>query len=164
MAANAMQRLDLALKASNEAIWDWDFETSTLDFSERMGEFFACDAAEIPNFFENEKLVHEDDRTEFLQAIVEVREGRSDILAVEPRLRVDSTQAWKWFRVRGVPVEVNAVVKGLAGSMIDISARKEAEQALLEERHLTRTLIESVPLQIYFKAVSYTHLTLPTKA
>ena len=146
-----MQRLDLTLKASNEGIWDWDFETSTLDFSERMGEFFACDAAEIPNFFENEELVHEDDRTEFLQAIAEVREGRSDILAVEPRLRVDSTQAWKWFRVRGVPVEVNAVVKGLAGSMIDISARKEAEQALLEERHLTRTLIESVPLQIYFK-------------
>jgi sigma-B regulation protein RsbU (phosphoserine phosphatase) len=35
--------------------------------------------------------------------------------------------------------------------LIDISLRKRAEQALLEEQHLTKTLVGNVPLQIYFK-------------
>jgi len=39
----------------------------------------------------------------------------------------------------------------MAGSMIDISRRKEAEEQLLEERHLMRLLIDNVPLNIYFK-------------
>lgn len=39
----------------------------------------------------------------------------------------------------------------IAGSMIDISLRKNAEAQIEEERHLLRTLIDHVPLQIYFK-------------
>ena len=151
MAANAMERLDLALEASNEGIWDWDFESGTLDFTERVGDFFECAPDEIPNFFENEEFVHEDDRTVFFEAIEAVRAGRSEILAVEPRLRSDKKYDWKWLRVRAVPVKYEGKLTGLAGSLIDISHRKGAEQALLEERHLTQTLVENVPLQIYFK-------------
>lgn len=151
MAANAMERLELALEASNEGIWDWDFKTGTLDFTARVGEFFDCAVEEIPNFFENEEFVHEEDRETFFAALRAVRENASEILAVEPRLRVRESQDWKWFRVRGVSVKYEGQLGGLAGSLIDISARMKAEQALLEERHLTQTLIENVPLQIYFK-------------
>ena len=146
-----MERLDLALEASNEGIWDWDFETGTLDFTERVGEFFECAPGDIPNFFENEEFVHEEDRKVFFEAIDSVRAGRSEILAVEPRLRSSDKYDWKWLRVRAVPVRHEGRLTGLAGSLIDISHRKRAEQALLEERHLTQTLVENVPLQIYFK-------------
>ncbi|MGJ8724846.1 MAG: SpoIIE family protein phosphatase [Roseibacillus sp.] len=151
MAANAMERLDLALEASNEGIWDWDFGTGTLDFTDRVGEFFECAPEKIPNFFENEEFVHEEDRIEFFEAIASVRAGKSEILAAEPRLRSGEKHDWKWFRVRGVPVMYEGELTGLAGSLIDISLRKRAEQELLEERHLTQTLVENVPLQIYFK-------------
>lgn len=151
MAANAMERLDLALEASNEGIWDWDIETGTLDFTERVGDFFECEPEDIPNFFEKEECVHEDDREYFFREIAAVREGRSEILAAEPRLRSSDKYGWKWFRVRGVPVVYEGKITGLAGSLIDISKRKQAEQALLEEQHLTQTLVENVPLQIYFK-------------
>ncbi len=146
-----MERLELALEASNEGIWDWDIETATLDFTERVGDFFECASEDIPNFFENEEFVHEDDREEFFAAIADVRAGRSEILAAEPRLRSSDKYGWKWFRVRGVPVKYEGEITGLAGSLINISMRKEAEQALLEEQHLTQTLVENVPLQIYFK-------------
>ena len=146
-----MERLDLALEASNEGIWDWDFETGTLDFTERVGEFFGCAPEDIPNFFENEEFVHEEDRKLFFEAIDSVRAGKSEILAVEPRLRSCDKYSWKWLRVRAVPVMYEGKLTGLAGSLIDISHRKRAEQALLEERHLTQTLVENVPLQIYFK-------------
>ncbi|WP_377174434.1 SpoIIE family protein phosphatase [Roseibacillus ishigakijimensis] len=150
-----MERLDLALEASNEGIWDWDFESGTIDFTERVGDFFGCPKEEVPNFFADHSFVHEDDRQHLAAAIQAVREGRSEILAVEPRVRTGVTEEgreqWKWFRVRGVPVKYEGQLTGLAGSLIDISLRKEAEQALLEEQHLTKTLVENVPLHIYFK-------------
>ena len=74
----------MALEASNEGIWDWDFKSATLDFTDRVGEFFDCSPEDIPNFFENEEYVHEEDREEFLEAIAAVKEGKSEILAVEP--------------------------------------------------------------------------------
>ncbi|GHC50119.1 SpoIIE family protein phosphatase [Roseibacillus persicicus] len=152
MAANAMERLDLALEASNEGIWDWDFESGTLDFTERVGEFFGCAKEDVPNFFEDESFVHEEDRAHFFNAIAAVRAGKSEILASEPRVLCRGVEDnWKWFRVRGVPVMYEGKLTGLAGSLIDISLRKRAEQALLEEQHLTQTLVENVPLQIYFK-------------
>ncbi|MEM9081456.1 MAG: SpoIIE family protein phosphatase [Verrucomicrobiota bacterium] len=150
MAANAMERLDLALEASNEGIWDWDFETGTIDYTERVGEFFECGQDEIPNFFMDGDFVHEEDREAFFAALDEVKTGRREVLAAEPRVSCGGGE-WKWFRVRGVPVLRSGEVTGLAGSLIDISQRKKAEQALLEQQHLTNTLVDSVPLQIYFK-------------
>ena len=146
-----MERLDLALEASNEGIWDWDFKTGTLDFTPRVGEFFDCAVEDIPNFLEHAEFIHEDDREGFLAAVEAVKNNEAEILKVEPRLRARDSQPWKWFRVRGVPVKFEGELCGLAGSLIDISARMIAEQALLDEQHFTKTLIENVPLQIYFK-------------
>lgn len=153
MAANAMERLDLALEASNEGIWDWDFESGTIDFTQRIGDFFGCAREEVPNFFEDPGCIHKDDRELFLTEIEAVKAGRKEILAVEPRIATlgEKGNEWKFFRVRGVPVKHQGKLTGLAGSMIDISLRKRAEQAFLDEQHLTQTLVENVPLQIYFK-------------
>lgn len=73
-------------------------------------------------------------------------------LAVEPRGRGPKGGDWRYFRIRGIVVrdEAGEPVR-LAGSMIDISRRKRAEEALKEERHLMRLLIDNVPLNIYFK-------------
>lgn len=161
MAANAMDRLDLALEASNEGIWDWDFASETIDFTQRIGDFFGCPREEVPNFFVEPSYIHEDDRDYFFAEIEAVKGGLKDILAVEPRLltKDGSENEWKFFRVRGVPVRHQGKLTGLAGSLIDISLRKRAEQALLEEQHLTKTLVENVPLQIYFKDLD-SHFTM----
>ena len=65
MAAKALERLELALEASNEGIWDWDFVSGTLDVTERVGEFFGCASEEVPNFFVNQDDVLEDDLDSF---------------------------------------------------------------------------------------------------
>ena len=153
MAANAMEHLNLALEASNEGIWHWDFGSATMDFSEKVGEFFGCERNQVPNFFEEEEFVHEEDRATFFAEIAALRVGERRVLAVESRLRTagEGGDEWKWFRVRAVPVKENDGLHGMAGSLIDISQRKKAELDLVNTRHLTETLVENVPLQIYVK-------------
>ena len=58
-------------------------------------------------------------------------------------------------------MEVSAVAvdwKGLRGVQViarDITERKQAEEALLYERSLLRTLIDNIPDSIYSKDMSY---------
>ena len=152
MAYRQDDRLELALRASNEGIWDWDIAGGTIHYSGRILRFLGRRREEMKNIFEDEEWIHEEDREAFRRALARVMPpGGDELLAVEPRLR-NAKRQWRWFRIRGVPVrnEAGKVVR-MAGSMIDITARKKVEAQLLEERHLMRLLIDSVPLSIYFK-------------
>ncbi len=147
-------RLELALRASNEGIWDWEITTDEIHYSGRILRFLGRRREEMPNLFRAVDLIHEDDRDYFIKGLREVLEpGGHDLLAGEPRIRVSKGEGdWHWFRIRGVVVrDTEGQAVRMAGSMIDITARKLAEQELLEERHLMRLLIDNVPLNIYFK-------------
>ena len=147
-------RLELALRASNEGIWDWNITTDEIHYSGRILRFLGRRREEMPHLFHEVDLIHEDDRDSFIERLREILQpGADNLLAVEPRIQVTKGEgAWHWFRIRGVVVrdrEGQAV--RMAGSMINITPRKLVEQELLEERHLMRLLIENVPLNIYFK-------------
>lgn len=146
------ERLELALRASNEGIWDWDLDSDQIDYTARVLRFLRYTREEMPHLFRDPEIVHEDDRAAFQEALDRVLEPDGEhLLAVQPRIR-DSRGEWKWFRIRGIVVrddEGRAV--RLAGSVIDISKRKLIEEQLQEERHLMRLLIDNVPLNIYFK-------------
>lgn len=146
-------RLELALRASNEGIWDWLISEKNIYYSRRIIEFLECTVSSAPNLFLEPYLhVHEDDRTAFSNAV-----NRSldicgpETLAIDARIQTGGNE-WRWIRIRGTVVRNR---KGeairIAGSMIDISLRKNAEAQIEEERHLLRSLIDHVPLQIYFK-------------
>lgn len=146
-------RMELALRASNEGIWDWWVGERQIYYSRRILEFFECSGAVAPNLFlAPHEQIHEEDRGRFAAALEGVfLTAGPDLLAVDCRVRT-GTGEWRWLRVRGAAVrdrEGRAV--RMAGSMIDISRRKEAEAALEEERHLLRLVIDKVPLQVYFK-------------
>ena len=147
-------RLELALRASNEGIWDWDLGTDEIHYSGRILRFLGRRREEMPNLFRAVDLIHEDDRGSFVTRLSEVLQpDGEDLLRVEPRFRIKKGEGdWHWFRIRGVVVrDSEGQAVRLAGSMIDITPRKLAEEDLLEERHLMRLLIDNVPLNIYFK-------------
>jgi len=57
-----------------------------------------------------------------------------------------------WFLTSKVPVrDATGRVTGLAGINLDITGRKKAEEALVRERLLLRTLIDNLPDHIYAK-------------
>ena len=152
MASWKENRLQVVLQASREGIWDWDLVKGTIYYSPRMCRFMGYRKSEIPNFFQ--------DRGEHMdlpsvaavdEALRRVLQEGEDLFAVEPRVKTKRGD-WKSFRVRGTPVRDGlGKVTRIAGSLIDISKRKEAERQLAEERHLIETLLDNIPMNVYLK-------------
>lgn len=146
-------RLELALRASNEGIWDWMVGEKKIYYSRRIIEFLECTESSAPNLFLPPYLhVHELDRTAFESAVDRALDtGGPETLAIDARIQTGGNE-WRWLRIRGTVVRNRqGEANRIAGSMIDISLRKNAEAQIEEERHLLRNLIDHVPLQIYFK-------------
>lgn len=149
------ERMVLALRASNEGIWDWQVGGKEIYYSRRILEFLECSEAVAPNLFLRPyEAVHPEERRAFEGVMAQALDpGGTEKLSIDCRVRTGSG-SWRWLRIRGSIVrnrEGQAV--RIAGSMIDISLRKTTEALLEEERHLLRQLIDHVPLQIYFKDV-----------
>jgi sigma-B regulation protein RsbU (phosphoserine phosphatase) len=147
------ERLELALRASNEGIWDWNIESEEIFYSRRILEFLECGKDHAPHLFHSPyEHVWPEDLAVFGRAVTHaLLDGGPETLAVDSRIRTGSND-WRWLRIRGTVVrnrEGRAI--RIAGSMIDISRRKAAEAQVEDERFLLRQLIDHVPLQIYFK-------------
>ncbi|MES2440165.1 MAG: SpoIIE family protein phosphatase [Verrucomicrobiota bacterium] len=148
-----LERLELALRASNEGIWDWKTGEKNIFYSRRILEFLECGKDRAPNLFlPPYDSIFPEEKPSFERALNQaLHDGGPETLAVDARVRTGSGD-WRWLRIRGTVVrdrEGRAV--RIAGSMINISLRKAAEAQVEEERFLLRQLIDHVPLQIYFK-------------
>lgn len=151
--AEEIGRTELALKASNEGIWDWYTHESRVYYSRRILEFLECGEGSAPNLFlPPHDVVHEDDQERFCRALRGALDAAGpDLLSVDCRLKTGSG-GWVWLRIRGSVVrDKHGHTTRIAGSMIDISRRKAAEAQIEEDRHMLHMLIDHVPLQIYFK-------------
>ncbi len=148
-----LERLELALRASNEGIWDWQTDEQEIFYSRRILEFLECGRDRAPNLFLAPfDHVWPEDREAFERAVTHaLLDGGPETLAVDARIRTGGDN-WLWLRIRGIVVRRrDGRTIRIAGSMIDISRRKAAEAQVEEERFLLRQLIDNVPLQIYFK-------------
>lgn len=107
---------------------------------------------EMPNFFQDRgEHMDKESVAAVDEALRRVLQEGEDLFAVEPRVKTKRGD-WKSFRVRGTPVRDGlGGVTRIAGSLIDISKRKEAERQLAEERHLIETLLDNIPMNVYFK-------------
>ena len=148
-----LERLELALRASNEGIWDWHTDTPEIFYSRRILEFIECGTQRAPNLFlPPYDHIHPEEMAAFQRAVTHaLQDGGPETLVVDARVRTGGGD-WRWLRIRGTVVrDREGKVRRIAGSMINISLRKAAEAQVEEERYLLRQLIDHVPLQIYFK-------------
>jgi len=148
-----LERLELALRASNEGIWDWWTDQTKIYYSRRILEFLECGKDNAPNLFlAPYHSIFEEDRQSFEYAILRALDvGGPETLAVDARV-LTGGGTWRWLKIRATVIRDRlGKASRIAGSMIDISPRKAAEAQVEDERYLLRQLIDHVPLQIYFK-------------
>ncbi len=147
------ERLELALRASSEGIWDWQAGTGGIYYSNRTLEFLECGSDSPPNIFlAPHERIHPEDRPIFARTVRRALETTGpETLAIDARVETAKDEP-RWLRIRGTIVRDSfGKVLRIAGSMIDISLRKRAEAQLEEERFLLRQLIDHIPVQVYFK-------------
>ncbi|GMV58432.1 MAG: hypothetical protein AMXMBFR72_15390 [Betaproteobacteria bacterium] len=152
LAANAalresQERYRLAVDGSNQGLWDWDIARGTMYLSPRAQLLLGL-APGTPTRPRREwnaiQTCHPDDRALVRDAISAYLRGATEHLEIEYRIRHASGQ-WHWYRCRGVAVrDERGRPYRMAGSMEDISARKDAEA---ERNRLERQLRQAQKLE-----------------
>ncbi len=128
------ERYALVAEGSNEGIYDANFETGKVYFSERLKAMLGMGPDEAtPDIAAWSRWVHPDDLERLDTALV-AHLKRAASLDIEFRMR-HAQGAYRWFRARGQATWNPAGrATRIAGSIGDITARKEAEAELLKAK------------------------------
>lgn len=148
-----LERLELALKASNEGIWDWWIDRKDIYYSRRILEFLECGKTHAPHLFlPPHTCIHPEDRQAFKRTLARaLADCGPETLAVDARVQSGGGE-WRWLSICGTVVRSrDGKAYRIAGSMTDISRRKNAESQVEDERFLLRQMLDHIPVQVYFK-------------
>ncbi len=131
------ERMDLAMNAANDGLWDWTIAEQKMFFDSRYFTLAGYHPFEfLPNLEEWQKRIHPDDLKSFQQAWDDHLSDKTAYIDTEYRfLRKDNS--WMWIRCRGkcVKRDKNGTPERVVGTHADITERKRAE----EEREKLQT-------------------------
>lgn len=141
----SQERFELAVRASNDGIWDWNILTGEQYWSNRHLELFGIEpGAFTPTYDSWISLVHPDDAAWVHQATSRHLTTREPY-DIEMRVRMKDG-CYRWFRDRGQAVwDPSGHPVRMVGSISDVTERRKAEEALwkahaeLEQRVHERT-------------------------
>lgn len=124
----SQERLELALEASGDGLFDYDFATGCVKGNERLCSMIGYRADELAHVSQWEAITHPDDLGPTRSAIWDHVKRRTPLYRKELRLKAKSGE-WRWILDRGKVVErdVNGRAVRLAGFHTDITERKQLE-------------------------------------
>ncbi|MCP4694532.1 MAG: PAS domain-containing protein, partial [Desulfobacterales bacterium] len=126
------ERLDLALEATNDALWDLNLVTGGAYLSPRFYSMLEYDPDERAWTLDDWKsLVHREDVSPFIDFIEESAASEIGKFDLEYRLKTGSG-GWRWIRARGKVVErdENGMPVRKIGTHVDITDRKLRDEAI----------------------------------
>jgi PAS domain S-box-containing protein len=129
------ERYALALKGSNEGLWDWDIVRGEVYLSPRVRDIANLDF--MPPRIQAGRwltFIHPDDIANYESTIREHFRGRSEYFQCEYRVR-GRDDSYRWVLDRGLALRgADGRAHRMAGSIGDISARKDAEIRIVEAK------------------------------
>ena len=136
------ERLRLTLDATVVGIFEWDCRHNILHFSRSLwamlgqltGNEYTTPAAWLA-------LIHPEDRPAYQAALQTQLDGVNAFIEHEYRVRTDAG-VWRWLYMRSkiVAYSVAGVPDRIVGTFQDVTARREASQALLQSQAVARKL------------------------
>lgn len=146
-----VDRLNLAIKATNDGILDWtNIESDELYWSPRFYEMLGYKAGELKNSMEvflNE-IIHPEDLKVTENQISNCLTNDS---AFDLEFRLKSKEGgYKWCRGRGNGIkDENGIITRMTGSISDIDDRKEVELKLEKTQSFLKKVTDIAPSIIY---------------
>ncbi len=123
-------RYQLAVRGSSAGLWDWDMVAGTMFYSPRFKALLGYSDEEFPDLPSAlTSVIHDDDQPLVREALHQ--HLRADVpYQVECRLRQKNGE-WRWFLLAGLAQrDGKGQAFRMAGSVIDVTERKQAEQVL----------------------------------
>nr|WP_275957840.1 PAS domain S-box protein [Rhabdochromatium marinum] len=144
----SQERYDLAVRGSNDGIWDWNIHTNALylapRFKEIMGYQDDAFASTLEGFWSQ---IHPEDKDP-AWASVEAHLRNAAPYEDEYRLRHQSGD-YLWIKARGAAIfDLHGQPLRMAGSIRDITEQKEADLRLQEALSFNESVLFQSPLAI----------------
>ncbi len=140
------ERLSLALRGADLALWDMDLRSGTSTVNERWSTMLGWQPGEIGVGVDDWRaLLHPEDEARVVALQDDHLAGRSDTYETRYRMRHRDGH-WIWVLDRGQVVERAADGRALrmVGTHMDVSAGIEAEQALRRSEQSLATTLNSI--------------------
>jgi len=137
-----------AVNGANDGIWEWTPATGEDYLSPRWKQWLGYQDHELPNVQESFfNQIHQDDQSRVSEAVRAHLEERKPY-EIELRMRCKSGE-YRWFYARGQATwDEQGQPLRMAGSITDITERKQAEQRLEQNRALLLAFVEQAPAAV----------------
>jgi PAS domain S-box-containing protein len=153
------ERWHLALRGSNDGIWDFNLITNEKFLSKRLLEINGYEFSEVATFEQWSQLIHPADRNAVIEAFQKHINRETPQYVIEYRLLTKSGD-YKWLLDRGQAIwDDNGKALRVAGSTTDISDRKHAEEALQVSEARMQSFLDNAPTPIAIKDLEGTYLS-----
>ncbi|MBK8945986.1 MAG: PAS domain S-box protein [Ignavibacteriae bacterium] len=140
------ERLKVALQGADLGTYDWNVETNEVIYDERWAEMLGLNVNEISKSFDTwVNLVNQEDYLYVQKKLEDHMNGLTEFYEAEYRIKHKNGN-WIWILDKGKVVEknVNGKPQRVAGTHMDISARKEAEIELNKTKDQLRALFANI--------------------
>jgi len=123
-------RLKLALAAGRMGAWEWEAGADVSSWDATCYALYGIDPSEPATFARVVRQVHPDDRKALTDAVTQSIRDQHDLEAEFRVVHGDGRIAWLATRGRGVHADDGRLLR-MSGLSFDITAQREAEQALI---------------------------------
>jgi PAS domain S-box-containing protein len=133
------------VRATNIGLWDWNLKTNEVHYSKEWKKQIGYEDHEIKDVFDEwQNRVHPDDLQPTLEKVHQFISQASRFFRVEFRFRhKDGSYRWILAQSSTIVDESGEPIRAF-GSHLDITDRKNAEQALQESEELFRNVIDHI--------------------
>ncbi|MGV3582642.1 MAG: EAL domain-containing protein [Methylophilus sp.] len=148
------RRWRFALEGARDGVWEFDFKTKTCVMSPRMMEILGLDPSADDNtmsFDEIKSDIHPDSIASTMSAFSALIRGKSNRYVVEQQVRSKGgTYIWLLSRGMVVSSRENGKPISMIGTSLDITERKQTEDALIKAHAKYQNLVENIGNEYYF--------------
>ncbi|MEL7187875.1 MAG: PAS domain-containing protein, partial [Pseudomonadota bacterium] len=144
------ERLQHALDAANDGLFDWDVAERSIYFSPRWEKMLGYEPGTLPGTPQTlRELMHPDDVRETFNNLRAHIRGELSNFEHEYRMQ-HCTGDWIWILGRAKSVDrVGGSSVRIVGTHTDISERKWIEQSMMAREKQFRTIVSNIPGAVY---------------